>query len=109
VSGGNPKANPASGLRETFWNIRNQNGVPPSKAPGFANPGQKGPLAPQVNLIGATFTKMTPNNEWVEGINPVNLFPQDLHLAQLASRLNRLVTDLAPATNTSSNRSSNAE
>jgi len=76
-SGGDRCAGPNSGARETFWNIRDQNGSPPSGRPSW----------PQINIIGATRPSMTPDREWVEGIDPADLFPQDLHESQLARRL----------------------
>ena len=76
-SSGDKCAGPNSGARETFWNIRNEDGEPPSSRPSW----------PQINIIGATRPSTTPDREWVEGINPADLFPQDLHESQLARRL----------------------
>ena len=89
ASGGSWCAGPFSGARSTFW-------------------GLAGPLVPPIlwsyvqgNLVGdvalgelATEETFTTHGPWVEHV--VDLTPQDLHAAQLASRLGLLVPP-APA------------
>jgi hypothetical protein len=76
-----------SGPRETLWNIRKGDGSPFNVIPGFGDP--RGPVASQVNVIGFAFSQFnkTSANEWIEGIAPANLFPEDLYFGQLARRL----------------------
>jgi hypothetical protein len=77
-SAGQPGAvqGPPSGARETFWNVRNSNGVPPAGGPAW----------PQINLIGNTRSSMTETKEWYEDIDPDGLNPQELYIDQLLYR-----------------------
>jgi hypothetical protein len=78
----------SSGPRETFWNIRKGDGTPLSLIPGFGLVSSKGPIAPQVNVIGFSRNQInqTSANEYIEGLVPANMCPQDLHTAQLCLR-----------------------
>ena len=87
---------PHSGARETFWNIRSGLNIAWPTHQVFASPAHNAvPWGPdQLNLVGLTTDResdITPGNPWLyrwfEVIRPVRLFPQDLHLAQLARRL----------------------
>jgi hypothetical protein len=67
--------------RGTFWNIR---AAKPQKYP----PAEFGP--PSMNFIAlqtASPSEKTPDGKWFEAIPPDQIFPQDLHAAQLARRL----------------------
>jgi hypothetical protein len=65
-----------SGEREIFWNIKKSDG---SAALGDCP-------WPVCSVIGATRDDFR-GDRWIEGIDPANLFPQELHFAQLAKRL----------------------
>lgn len=71
-----------SAARETFWNIRDSAGAPPRGLPGW----------PQMNVVGATRTNVPPDTStihpraWIEGMSPSELFPSDIHAAQVARR-----------------------
>jgi hypothetical protein len=79
-TGGSPGKTPV-GDYNTFWNIKKA----ASKAVLNSCP------LPKCNVIGATKSAMNPNGTWIEGIDPVRLEPQDLHLDQLVRRLGNLV------------------
>jgi hypothetical protein len=72
----------SSGPRETFWNIRRGDGSGVETPPIFR---KRGPIAPQVVLVGATFDQMTPT-EWIEAAIPARLFPPELYGAQVGRR-----------------------
>jgi autotransporter-associated beta strand protein len=75
---------PASGARETFWNITSTN--PVTALPNDPTRGHW----PQQNVIGMTTTLATskdPVNAWIEAIAPASLVPANLYEAQLARRL----------------------
>ncbi|HYD85720.1 MAG TPA: glycosyl hydrolase family 28-related protein [Opitutus sp.] len=67
----------------TFWNIRTAKPVP-SPDKNFA--------PPTINLVGLHIdepTQTDPDGRWFEAIPPGELYPADLHAAQLARRLGR--------------------
>jgi len=74
-SGGPADGGPGSAARETLWNIRAAT-PPAALAPH-----------PQLNIVGMTAwaTRKT-DQTWIEAIPPAELWPQDLHRAQLARR-----------------------
>lgn len=76
-----------AGPQETFWNVRLTGGAALNTIPGFGY-SSRGPIAPQVNMIGFAFSQFNRSgaNEWVEGITPAALVPQELFAAQLARR-----------------------
>jgi len=83
---------PHSAARETFWNIRARSSIDWPTHTFFNEPYHSdqswGP--DQMNLVGITTINasiMTQDGKWFEAIDPDELFPQDLHLAQLARRL----------------------
>lgn len=87
---------PHSGARETFWNIRAGRSLNwPSHSPVHRNEygivANQLPWGPdQLTLIGLTTINdsiMNEDGQWFEVIDPDKLFPQNLHLAQLARRL----------------------
>lgn len=76
VSG--PEQGPNSGARETFWNIRRDTGASAiSNSPGW----------PQINVIGASASKLSDEYAWLEQIDPMRVSPDDLYLGQLSRRL----------------------
>ncbi|PKB82202.1 MAG: hypothetical protein BZY88_04890 [SAR202 cluster bacterium Io17-Chloro-G9] len=92
-SGGNSTYQaPHSGARETFWNIRAQTplGWPQQQT------WDDEPWGPdQLNLVGITTTDgpiFSTDGKWFETIAPQELFPPNLHLAQLAKRLRKQAT-----------------
>ena len=84
---------PHSGARETFWNIKTtQPYIAWPKHSVFDDASARSvPWGPdQMNLVGVTTndpSTLTEDSKWFEVIDPDELFPQDLHLAQLAKRL----------------------
>jgi hypothetical protein len=74
LSSGNVGAvqGPHSGARETFWNVRTANGVPPTGGPAW----------PQVTIVGNTQNSLSATRAWYEAIRPADLLPQDLYVAQ---------------------------
>lgn len=86
-SGSQRYDSPHSGARETFWNLR-------SRTP-LGWPEQQDsddlPWGPdQLNFVGISTNGdaiLSQAGKWFETINPNRLFPPDLHLAQLAKRL----------------------
>lgn len=90
LSGGNESRTPPwSGPRATFWNVRDNVGRGLNSVPGFGYSTRPSdwPVAELVNIVGARFTRITPDLEWVEGLDPATLTPQDIHEAQLMRRL----------------------
>jgi hypothetical protein len=95
--GGDTILSPHSGARETFWNIQAEASI---DWPAHTFYGESSvyhgdqPWGPdQMNLVGITTIKdatMSQERRWFEAIDPDKLFPQDLHLAQLARRLRNL-------------------
>jgi hypothetical protein len=83
---------PYSGPRETYWNVHDENGHGPDDAPGYGDPSGSGPDAPYTTIVGATYTKFTTNLEWVEGLNPSTMSPQNIYEAQLKRRLGYVPT-----------------
>lgn len=70
-----------SGARGTFWNIR-------TKAPVPYPPSHFGPDS--ITMVGIKTRDRAitdPHGKWFEAIPPAELYPQDLHAAQLARRL----------------------
>ena len=87
-SGGNSRYEAAhSGARETFWNIRARTPLGWPERQSWDDL----PWGPdQLNLIGITTIDdpiLSPEGRWFEVIDPDALFPKNLHLAQLAKRL----------------------
>lgn len=70
-----------SGARETFWNIgaARPQSLPPA---GFGPPSMNF-IALQTKLPSA----MTEGGRWLEAISPKDIYPRDIHAAQLARRL----------------------
>ena len=95
--GGDTILSPHSGVRETFWNIQAEASIDwpahtfYSESSVYHGDQPWGP--DQMNLVGITTIKdatMSQERRWFEAIDPDKLFPQDLHLAQLARRLRNL-------------------
>jgi hypothetical protein len=79
--GGRPALGKHSGARETFWNIRSRKSL---QTP----PENFGPAS--MNFIALTTdlpSTLQANGKWFESIPPEEIFPLDLHAAQLARRL----------------------
>jgi Pectate lyase superfamily protein len=68
--------------RGTFWNIRAAR--PQKYPPANFGPASMNFVAVQTDLP----SEMNPAGRWLEAIPPKDIFPQDLHAAQLALRLN---------------------
>lgn len=84
--GGGAALGKHSGARETFWNIRakQQQELPPQSF---------GPAS--MNFIALQTGHASVKNlegQWLEAISPENIFPPDLHSAQLSARLARTLT-----------------
>jgi hypothetical protein len=69
------------GARGTFWNIRA--GRPQKYPPAGFGPASMNFVALQTDLPSET----NPSGRWFEAISPGEIFPQDIHAAQLARRL----------------------
>jgi hypothetical protein len=75
---------PFASARETFWGITAH--PYPSDLVKYSNPSGW----PQINIIGmglAMAAKKTLDRAWIEPLEPANLQPKNLYLAQLANRL----------------------
>src|SRR6185295_16858540 len=74
-SGGPADGGPGSAARETLWNIR------------AAHPPAACAPHPQLNIVGMTaWATQKSEQTWIEAVPPAELWPPDLHRAQLARR-----------------------
>ncbi len=81
--GGGSSLGKHSGARETFWNIRTQL---PQKYP----PANFGP--PSMNFVALktdSASQKNPDGKWFENIPSAEIYPTDLHAAQLARRMGK--------------------
>lgn len=81
LCGGGSGLGKHSGARETFWNIRSAR--PQKLPPENFGPDSMNFIALQTQLA----SRKDQEGTWLEAISPKEIFPPDLHAAQLARRL----------------------
>jgi hypothetical protein len=79
----------------TYWNIKKSDGSP---AIGI------GPNYGRINVIGSYAKTTTKNGKWIEGMNPTDIIPQDLHQSMRARRQSGLLANQKPAADAGSDR-----
>ena len=87
--GGNNEGGPHSGARETFWNIRNGSANAAIGTSVVFTQHRGNTVAPKVNVVVAKGTSLA-ENQWIEGITPQALLPQDLFESQYMLRFGAL-------------------